>query len=89
MSKDMHFMKERKRCCASGTEYRTSWRTADRIYIVYMRIPATSADLRRWAMQCYDQTTDPRVSGDERENLLKNANVTSCARGRARLALWK
>jgi hypothetical protein len=36
-----------------------------------MQIPLMSADLRRWAMQCYDQAHDPRASGDERERLLK------------------
>ena len=32
---------------------------------------ATSADLRHWAMQCYDQASDPRASGDERARLLR------------------
>jgi hypothetical protein len=37
-----------------------------------MHLPIlTSADLRRWATQCYDQANSPRVSGDERERLLK------------------
>lgn len=31
----------------------------------------SSADLRRWAMECYDQAVDPRASGEEREQLLK------------------
>ena len=31
----------------------------------------SSADLRRWAMECYDQAIDPRVSGDERDRLLR------------------
>lgn len=31
----------------------------------------SSADLRRWAMECYDQAVNPRASGDERERLLK------------------
>ena len=30
-----------------------------------------AASLRRWAMQCGAQATDPRASGDERERLLK------------------
>lgn len=31
----------------------------------------SSADLRRWAMECYDQAVDPRASGDERDRLLR------------------
>lgn len=31
----------------------------------------SSADLRRWAMECYDQAVDPRASGEERERLLR------------------
>lgn len=31
----------------------------------------SSADLRRWAMECYDQAIDPRASGDERDRLLR------------------
>ncbi len=31
----------------------------------------SAADLRRWAMECYDQAVDPRASGDERERLLR------------------
>jgi hypothetical protein len=31
----------------------------------------SSDDLRRWAMECYDQAVNPRASGDERERLLK------------------
>lgn len=31
----------------------------------------SSADLRRWAMECYDQAINPRASGEERERLLK------------------
>jgi hypothetical protein len=31
----------------------------------------SSADLRRWAMECYDQAVNPRASGEERERLLK------------------
>ena len=30
-----------------------------------------AATLRRWAMQCAAQADDPRMSGDERERLLK------------------
>ena len=30
----------------------------------------SSADLRRWAMECYDQAVNPRASGEERERLL-------------------
>ena len=30
-----------------------------------------SATLRRWAMQCRAQADDPRISGDDRERLLK------------------
>lgn len=30
----------------------------------------SSAELRRWAMECYDQAVNPRASGDERERLL-------------------
>jgi hypothetical protein len=30
----------------------------------------SSADMRRWAMQCAAQADDPRISGDERERLL-------------------
>jgi hypothetical protein len=30
-----------------------------------------AATLRRWAMQCGAQADDPRLSGDERERLLK------------------
>ena len=36
-----------------------------------MHIPVTSVDLRRWAMKCYDQATDPRASGYERDRLLR------------------
>ena len=31
----------------------------------------SSADLRRWAMECYDQAVNPRASGEERERLLE------------------
>ena len=31
----------------------------------------SSADLRRWAMECYDQAIDPRASGDERDRLFR------------------
>ena len=31
----------------------------------------SSADLRRWAMECYDQAVNPRASGEERERLLR------------------
>jgi hypothetical protein len=31
----------------------------------------SASDLRRWARQCDAQAADPRVSGDERERLLK------------------
>jgi hypothetical protein len=31
----------------------------------------SSADLRRWAMECYDQAVNPRASGEERARLLK------------------
>ena len=30
-----------------------------------------AATLRRWAMQCAAQANDPRMTGDERERLLK------------------
>jgi hypothetical protein len=30
-----------------------------------------SATLRRWAMQCAAQASDPRTSGDDRDRLLK------------------
>ncbi|MGD9924571.1 MAG: hypothetical protein AB7V13_24460 [Pseudorhodoplanes sp.] len=31
----------------------------------------SSLELRRWAMECYDQAINPRASGEERERLLK------------------
>jgi hypothetical protein len=30
-----------------------------------------SADLRRWAIACYDQANDARASGEERARLLR------------------
>lgn len=36
-----------------------------------MQIPMVSSDLRRWAMQCIDQASDPSSSGEERERLMK------------------
>jgi hypothetical protein len=36
-----------------------------------MQIQYSAADLRRWAMQCYDHATDPQTSGDERDRLLR------------------
>ncbi len=32
-------------------------------------------NLRRWADQCLDQANNPRVSGDERDRLLKMRNA--------------
>ena len=36
-----------------------------------MQISMVSSDLRRWAMQCIDQASDPSSSGEERERLMK------------------
>jgi hypothetical protein len=30
-----------------------------------------ASELRRWAMQCAAQADDPRITGDERDRLLK------------------
>jgi len=36
-----------------------------------MHLTYTSVDLRRWAMECYAEATDPRASGDERDRLMR------------------
>ena len=36
-----------------------------------MQSELTAADLRHWAKQCDDDAKSPRISGDERDHLLK------------------
>ena len=36
-----------------------------------MRLSKTAADLRIWALECFEQANDPRASGDERARLMR------------------
>ena len=45
-----------------------------------MHLPLASDDLRRWAMQCYEQANDPCVSDYDRGRLMKmRASLLSLA----------
>ena len=35
-----------------------------------MQTPLSAADLRKWAQQCDDDARNPRISGDERDQLM-------------------